>query len=84
MKNLNANQINRLKWRCRRGMKELDVLLETFLCNNLSIMNEETLQLSSELLETSDPILYDWFTGRTTPEKKELRDMVIEISSLVS
>ena len=47
-------------------------------------MNEETLQLSSELLETSDPILYDWFTGRTTPEKKELRDMVIEISSLVS
>ena len=84
MKNLNANQINRLKWRCRRGMKELDVLLETFLCNNLSIMNEETLQLFSELLETSDPILYDWFTGRTTPEKKELRDMVIEISSLVS
>ncbi len=74
--------INRLKWRCRRGMKELDVLLESYLLVNADSMASEARKSFSELLEIQDPILYEWFTGRSKPDKKELHDLIIAIGSL--
>ena len=74
--------VNRLKWRCRRGMKELDVLLESYLLANADCMVAETRRSFSELLEVQDPILYEWFTGRSKPDKKELHDLIIAIGSL--
>ena len=45
-------------------MKELDVLLESYLLANADTMVVETRRSFSELLEVQDPILYEWFTGR--------------------
>ncbi|HEY2145829.1 MAG TPA: succinate dehydrogenase assembly factor 2 [Steroidobacteraceae bacterium] len=48
----------RMRWRCRRGMKELDILLERF-------VNERYLRVSAaeqaafqRLLEVQDPLIY--------------------------
>ena len=63
-------------------MKELDMLLESYLLANAESMLTDTQKVFSELLEIQDPILYEWFTGRSIPEKKELHELVLEIGSL--
>ena len=63
-------------------MKELDMLLESYLLANAESMLTDTQKAFSELLEIQDPILYEWFTGRSIPEKKELHQLVLEIGSL--
>jgi antitoxin CptB len=69
----------RLRWSCRRGMLELDVLLGNFL-------EEAYLQLSSDdqllfvkLLECGDQELFDWLTGKKQSHDAEFVRMVERI-----
>ena len=48
---------NRIVWRCRRGMKELDVLLERYLERDLSSATRDEISLFAEFLELQDPEL---------------------------
>lgn len=48
---------NRLRWRCRRGMKELDVLLERWLARDAASATEATLATFESLLGLQDPEL---------------------------
>ena len=57
----------RVAWRCRRGMKELDVLLERFVRRGLDSLNESELETLEALLEEQDPDLFYWLTGREMP-----------------
>ena len=66
----------RLKWQCRRGMLELDLLLQDFVERQLNNLSEQALQTLEDLLNTPDPLLYDWLMGRQTPEDKELSALV--------
>jgi antitoxin CptB len=59
---------SRLKWACRRGMLELDVLLNNFLEEaypSLPALNQQQFQ---ELLTWEDPQLYAWLMGHETNE----------------
>ena len=70
---------NRLRWRCRRGMKELDLLLE----NYLDTLTKETDLLAFErLLECNDTDLYAWLTGRGVPAAADLASVVVGIRSI--
>jgi len=81
LKKIDENQIKRLRWRCRRGMKELDILLENYLVSTLPHFSEESLDLFTKLLNSNDPDLYDWFTGRTRPKEDALYELVKTIGS---
>ncbi len=54
----------KLRWRCRRGMKELDVLLEQFLRDRFDALTPAQLTQFSHLLETEDNQLWDILNGR--------------------
>ena len=54
-------RLKKLKWLCRRGMKELDILLERFLAENERAILEGHWPELEGLLETEDDILWDWF-----------------------
>ena len=71
---------SRFVWRCRRGMKELDVILEKFLAQGFDDLGEEQRQVFARLLDEQDGQLLDWFYGRGEPQDAELRDMVRHIS----
>jgi antitoxin CptB len=47
----------RLLWRCRRGLKELDVLLERFAREHYPSASESERAAFEQLLELSDPEL---------------------------
>jgi len=70
----------KLLWRCRRGMKELDVLLTHFVETRYPALDAEAKACFIHLLEFQDPDLYSWLTGKTTPEKPAIAAMIDEIN----
>ena len=64
---------NRLKWRCRRGLLELDLVLERYLRTNPA---DETL---AELLGLPDSDLWDIVNGRSDRYPEHLRATVARL-----
>lgn len=61
MTTLNAKQ---LRWRCRRGMLELDCILIPFFDGQFESLTPEEQQLFAELLQLDDPTLANWLMQR--------------------
>jgi antitoxin CptB len=60
-------ELNRLRWRCRRGMLENDLILTRFLdARGDGITDQEVVALD-RLLELSDNELWDLLAGRQEP-----------------
>jgi antitoxin CptB len=57
----------RLRWRCRRGMKELDLLLERWMDEGWPHADGAARRAFEWLLEQPDPDLADWLIGGTRP-----------------
>ena len=73
----------RLLWRCRRGMKELDVVLERFAKGALPAASPEERQTLARFLELPDPVLVDYLLGQVIPEDAELAWLVQQIIASV-
>ena len=57
----------KLRWRCRRGRRELDLLLQRYLSDHYGRAGAEERACFEKLLERSDPELEDLLTGRMAP-----------------
>jgi antitoxin CptB len=67
-----SSRIGRIRWRSRRGMKELDVMFDAYFKSDLSACNDETLGLLERLLDCQDPDLLEWMLGHSAPEDEQL------------
>jgi antitoxin CptB len=65
-------EARKLLWRCRRGMKELDVLLERFARERFEHSSSDERRAFARLLDLPDPDLADYFFGHATPEDPAL------------
>ncbi len=70
----------RLLWRCRRGMKELDVLLERFARDQLPLASGEQRRTFERFLDLPDPLLADYLLGQSIPPEPELARLACRIS----
>ena len=61
----------RIRWRCRRGLKELDVLMERFAEDCLPRLSPPLIPVLERLLDEADSDLLEWIIGRTTPHARE-------------
>ena len=59
----------RLRWRCRRGMKELDILLTRYLDERYGAAPAEEQDAFRLLLESQDPVIYAYCLGQQPPPK---------------
>lgn len=66
----------RLRWSCRRGMLELDVLLGNFLEEAYLMLSSDDQAVFVRLLAENDQDLFMWLTGKSTTEDPELATMV--------
>jgi antitoxin CptB len=57
----------RLRWRCRRGMKELDLLLARWLEQRWAGADDARRRDFEWLIEQPDPDLADWLLGGARP-----------------
>ena len=53
-------EINRIKWKSRRGMRELDLLFRPIITNDIADFNDKDLMLFDEILDYDDQSLYDF------------------------
>jgi antitoxin CptB len=68
-----------LRWSCRRGMLELDVLLGNFLEEAYVSLSESDQTTFVDLLSENDQDLFNWLTGRQPPQNPKLAQMVEKI-----
>jgi antitoxin CptB len=73
--------LSRLRWRCRRGMRELDQLLGWYLDARYPAAGDATKVAFSTLLDQQDPELWNWLTGRTRSQYAPWQSIVDEIRS---
>jgi antitoxin CptB len=72
-------EYNRLHWQCRRGMRELDLLLQGFLEHGFESFDAATLQTFDTLLRYPDAVLLEWLLGRQIPSDREVAQLVQRI-----
>jgi antitoxin CptB len=65
----------RLRWRCRRGLLELDIVLEHFVVRHFDELDAARQQQFLTLLELPDNELWDLITGKI-PASDELRPLL--------
>lgn len=64
---MSAENLPKLRWACRRGMLELDILLGSYLEEVYLTLSEENQAEFVRLLQFNDQELFDWLTGKTAP-----------------
>lgn len=76
---MSAHESGRLRWRCRRGMRELDQLLGWYLEARYTNADDAAKAAFSTLLDQQDPELWNWLSGRAVPEHPGWRSIIDEI-----
>lgn len=69
----------RLRWQCRRGMLELDLMLERFVDNCYADLPIKTKHAFHQLLKCQDQFLLDYLMGQDTPSDKDIADVAEQI-----
>ena len=67
---INPSRKAQLKWHCRRGMLELDLILQPFAEKQLEHMTEAQVDAFDKLLGCTDPELFSWLMGHEQPPKE--------------
>lgn len=71
--------IARVRWACRRGMLELDVLFQPFVEAQYDTLSDKDKAAFIRLLECEDPELFAWFMGHEVCPDAELARMVVKV-----
>lgn len=73
----------KLRWACRRGMLELDVLLAPFVEEGYDALNEQQRVDFERLLACDDPDLFAWFMGHGKSTDRAIQALIELILSRV-
>lgn len=63
------SEISRLRWRCRRGMRELDEAMLAYLDNHYEQADATEQACFAELLDWQDPALYRLLCGKDRDDR---------------
>ena len=82
MTDAEAAELRRLRWRCRRGMRELDQLLERYLDRRWTEASETERGTFLRLLDCEDDRLWRWVLGHERADDVELQSLVEQLRAL--
>lgn len=80
---ISSAQRQRLMWQCRRGMLELDILLQGFVDNGYSDLSTAERQSFEALLKYPDQELLEYFFQQAQPDDKDIAKLVHSIRQAV-
>ena len=78
---LDARSLSRLKWRCRRGLLENDLLIEKFFLGHEATLSVSQAKGLNDLMDLSDNDLLDLLLRRKEPDQLSDPDAKFSISS---
>jgi len=70
------SELDRVRWSCRRGLLELDLVLERFVTDYYERLNQREKDVFSELLKLPDNDLLDLAMGRADTTDPEYGDLI--------
>ncbi len=80
MARVEPEELGKLRWRCRRGLGELDVLLRRYVDEQFCGASAEHQAAFRALLDSQDPLLYAYCFGRLRPPTAELAALIERIT----
>jgi antitoxin CptB len=75
-------ELSRLRWRCRRGMLENDLIISRYLDKQESFLTLEQVDALYELMELSDNELWDVLSGRIQNTQFHLKSVVEALQAI--
>ena len=75
----NNLELSRIKWRCRRGTKELDFLLLAYFEQQYTAADQEDKAAFLRLLELQDPCIIDYFAQPRTIKDQNIQKVISDI-----
>ena len=72
---LSERERERIRWRCRRGLLELDLVLDAFVTRRLDALDDAQLDAFNSLLMRPDPELMDLVMGRAEGRNAHEREV---------
>ena len=76
------DEVRALRWRCRRGMRELDQLLERWLERGWPASSDAERDVFRRLLDVEDPKLWRAFLGQERLDDDDLQTLVERITAV--
>jgi antitoxin CptB len=70
-----------MRWKCRRGMLELDLLFKSFLESGYGQLDADQRHHFDQMLDYPDAVLLEWLMGRIRPTDKDVAELVNKIRS---
>jgi len=74
----------RLRWRCRRGQKELDIVMNRYLEQVYTDAEPSQKAAFEELLLVEDPTIIDLLMERIEPQNPEQGILLVKLRTIVS
>ncbi len=75
------SELARLRWKCRRGLLELDLLFRDFLDHGYAQLDADAAARFDALLDYPDAVLLEWMMGRIKPTDTDVARLVEQIRS---
>ena len=73
---IESQRLGKLRWRCRRGMRELDVLLTRYVDRHYAHASSEDQEAFRTLLESPDPLIHAYCLGSEAPPTPVLAALI--------
>ena len=71
-------RLKRLRFQsAHRGCKETDLVLGQFSERKMNTLSDEMLEVYEQFLEEHDADIWNWISGKTTPDNKRYDDLLI-------
>jgi len=81
---VDATELSRLRWQCRRGMLELDALLGDFVDEHYTELDSHQRDVFQQILNFPDQLLFDYFFGNGKPIDKDVNHVIERIRCAVT
>jgi antitoxin CptB len=78
------SELTRLRWRCRRGAKELDIVMNRYLEQKYETADASQQQAFNELLAVEDPTIFDLLLERIDAQNDEQQKLLVTLRSIMA
>ena len=78
------SEISQLRWRCRRGAKELDIVMNRYLEQMYEDAEPNQQAAFKELLMVEDPTVFDLLLERIDAQNDEQQTLLVTLRSIMA
>lgn len=75
------SELKQIRWHCRRGMLELDMLLHAFMDDCFESLSDDQQEDFIRLLDLEDQRIWSWVLDQSQPDDQRMQTMIDQIKS---